>query len=263
MAGRVVRRGYRYAQLPEWIIYHPDLSDRAVRLFAALDRAAGSDDSCYPSRADLAAKLSCSVDTIDRAKAELVDAGALEVEHRTVCRPGQKPRHTSNLYYLNGDPPDQGGRIGAATSGGTPAATGSRTPAARGGRTDAAQTESHLERENYNDDDDVTETPPATSTSSSSDHPHWPLIAEAGLVAARVRVPAPRNPDAFATRAAQNILREQGHLLDRLIDARPDLDQAGLAFLLVTEGAQPSIDRARPVDISDPAWIPADELEVR
>lgn len=101
-------------------------------------------------------------------------------------------------------------------------------------------------------------------SSSSDPHPHWQLITEAAQVAARLRVPAPKNPDGYATQVAANILREQGWLIDDLIAARPDLDQAGLAHVLATDGASKAIqtaeDWAAPIPTDDPAWIPAEDL---
>lgn len=142
---RARRRGYRFGMTPEWVLFHPTLSDRAVRLFGVLDRHVGADDECWPSRARLAEIMGCSVDSIDRAKAELVAVEALTVEER---RTDAGDRDT-NLYVLQGDPPDLGTELvdGVGTTGGggrTGAATGGREGAARGGRTGAAWKESQV-----------------------------------------------------------------------------------------------------------------------
>lgn len=108
---RVRRRGYTFAQLPEWVLYHPDLSPRAVRLFAVLDRFAGDSDDCYPSRKKLAEKLACSPATVDRALAQLVKAGAVEVTRRR--RDAEDGGQTSNLYTLLGTDPSAKGAEGA------------------------------------------------------------------------------------------------------------------------------------------------------
>ena len=72
--------------LPEWLLDLP-LSDRAIRLYGVLglyaDRRTGH---AFPARKTLAARLRCSLNTLDRARDELVEAGALRVE----------PRHRDN-----------------------------------------------------------------------------------------------------------------------------------------------------------------------
>ena len=120
-----------WVQIPEWLL-NAEVSDRAVRLYAVLGRYADRDGKAFPSRRTLATKLRCSVDTVDRAKRELEDIGALTVEHRT----DEDGDPTSNLYTLHAQP---GGRIDAVTP--------PLTDAATGGRTDAAQNENHVERE--------------------------------------------------------------------------------------------------------------------
>lgn len=116
-----IHREYQFAIMPEWIVFHEGLSDRAVRLWAVLARHAGYDGSICPGRARLAALTGdCSTDSIDRAKTELIEAGALVVKHR--WEPGQQLPKTqrSNEYHLVDNPP------------------GSRTPAAINSRTRAA-----------------------------------------------------------------------------------------------------------------------------
>lgn len=146
---RAVRRGYRFGIIPQWVLYHPDLSDRAVRLFGVLDRHVGAEEACWPSRARLAELMGCSVDSVDRAKAELVAAQAITVERR-VTDAGDRD---TNLYVLYGDPPDGvedpvggPGDSSVDNRGGSrrAAATGGRRAAARGGRTGAAGKESQV-----------------------------------------------------------------------------------------------------------------------
>ncbi len=129
-----------FSVVPEWVI-DLEVSDRAVRLYAVLGRYA--DDAKHegwPSRSTLAKRLGCSVDSVDRAKDELVAAGALEVEHRT--KDNGEP--TSNLYrIIRSDP------AAVVPPLGTDAAT---QPQGDGGgsRTGAAQNENQ-EREPMND----------------------------------------------------------------------------------------------------------------
>lgn len=98
----ITRRGYTFAQLPEWVLLHPDLTDKAKLLFALLDRHAGADGDCFPSKRRLAEMLGCDTRTIIRAKDLLEQVGALEVQPRY-----DDGRQTSNLYILNGLPPEE------------------------------------------------------------------------------------------------------------------------------------------------------------
>jgi hypothetical protein len=107
-----------FAIVPIWVARHPDLSDRAVRMYATLagyaDNATGR---AWPSRARLAADLGCSTDSIDRAARELMLAGAVTVQKRF----GDDGQPIPNLWTIHRV--QQGGsRTGAAR--------GSRTPAA-------------------------------------------------------------------------------------------------------------------------------------
>ena len=213
---QVVRRGYLFAIIPEWVLYHPDLSDRAVRLFGVLDRFADADGTCYPSRSVLGARLGVSVDTVDRGLAELTTAQAVTVEKRyRPGREGEKARQTSNLYVLHGLPP------GAAD-----VRPGGRSAAGAGGRS-AAHNESHLEREpplgtSFQEDDDRA---PVGSSSSSEDLAIYRKAAEI-VVALGSGV---KDPDAYATKVALKMSRERRSLLAELRRCRPDLDDDGLA----------------------------------
>lgn len=120
-----------FSLIPEWVL-DLDVSDRAVRLYALLCRYA--DDGTgegWPSRTTLAKRLRCSVDSLDRAKVELVTAQALEVEHRQKAN-GEL---TSNLYrILRVDPAAEARPLG------TDAATWPQGDP-EGGRTGAAENE--------------------------------------------------------------------------------------------------------------------------
>lgn len=90
-----VRRRTPFATIPEWVV-QAEISSHAVRLWCALDRFAGLPHGAIPSRETLAREwLHTSTDTLDRAKAELIQIGALTVEER----PG-KP----NEYILEETP---------------------------------------------------------------------------------------------------------------------------------------------------------------
>ena len=94
-----IRADEYFAIVPEWVIL-ADVSANAVRLYALLNRFANSAGRAWPSRRTLAEMLRTSMATIDRAKDELVSAGALTVEHRT--NPAGDP--SSNLYTIHTRP---------------------------------------------------------------------------------------------------------------------------------------------------------------
>jgi hypothetical protein len=133
-----------FARVPESVLY-ADVSDRAVRLFAVIDRYAGDDGIAFPSRATLASRLRCSRDAIDRAVKELERAGAIE----KVARFDEAGDPTTNLYRVAARVrlPSRGGAATPPQARGD----GGRDGAARGGRDGAAQNESHLEREPLTD----------------------------------------------------------------------------------------------------------------
>ena len=85
-----------FAIIPEWVL-HADISSNAVRLYGVLNRFANSRGHAWPSRKTIAELMKVSVATIDRAKDELVELGALTVEARTT--PSGDP--SSNLYILH------------------------------------------------------------------------------------------------------------------------------------------------------------------
>lgn len=90
-----IRRRVPFAQIPEWII-KAEISSHAKVLWAALDRFAGLPHGAIPSRAMLAREwLHVSVFTLDRAKAELLEIGALTLE--------KSPGHT-DTYMLEEAP---------------------------------------------------------------------------------------------------------------------------------------------------------------
>lgn len=91
-----IRSTEYFAIIPEWVL-HADISSNAVRLYAVLNRFANSRGHAWPSRKTIAEIMRVSVATVDRAKEELVELGALSVEPRTT--PSGDP--SSNLYILH------------------------------------------------------------------------------------------------------------------------------------------------------------------
>ena len=94
----LVVRGGNFAMVPEWVLYHPDLSDGSVRLYAIISRFGHT--KSWPSRQRLATSLHISVDTIDRHIKLLKCVGALTVEAHIVNN-----AHSSNIYTLHWDNP--------------------------------------------------------------------------------------------------------------------------------------------------------------
>lgn len=71
--------GSPFAMIPEWLL-DSEISDRAVRVWCVLSRHASTEGKAWPGRPKLAERLGCSLASLDRAIAELVDAGAVSVE---------------------------------------------------------------------------------------------------------------------------------------------------------------------------------------
>jgi len=87
----------RFAIVDEWVI-NLDISDRAFKLYAVLARYADNNThKAFPSRETLATRLRCSKASVDRAVMELVDAQAIEKQHRA---------YNSVLYTVLVDSPE-------------------------------------------------------------------------------------------------------------------------------------------------------------
>lgn len=109
----------RWGAVPLWLL-ESDVSSHAIRIFALLHgRWADKENQAWPSRKTIADLIHASVDTVDRAIEQLVDAGAVTVEHRD----DDQGDPTSNRYTLRFLP------LGSRTL----APTSSRTLAARVG----------------------------------------------------------------------------------------------------------------------------------
>lgn len=132
-----VRKDLSFTQIPEWVLFHEQLSAQAVRLYGVLARYADKEGQSHYSRAKLAEAINVrSVDTVDRAVKELVEHAALTVEERF----DEAGDRTSNLYTVHVAPPEG---VAARMRLPTPkdAATRGRTDAA----TVAAQNPQELE----------------------------------------------------------------------------------------------------------------------
>jgi hypothetical protein len=88
--------GYRWATIPELVLYSPELSDRDKVIFGVLTRFSGLDGGAFPSRKTIADLLKTSVDTIDRGINSLINSGFVSVKKRD--RPNGS--RTTSLYVL-------------------------------------------------------------------------------------------------------------------------------------------------------------------
>lgn len=96
-----------FAVVPTWLL---DLCpSRAIHLYGILARYANAQQEAWPSRATLAARMGCSVDTVDRALGKLVGAGALTITRRWTAQ-GEP---TSSLYHVHVMP---GGHLGGVAA---------------------------------------------------------------------------------------------------------------------------------------------------
>lgn len=94
-SGNSVTIDNHFAQIPHWVLLK-SLSSNAIHLYVILVKYANwQSKEAYPSRATLANLMGCTVRTLDRAKDELVAAGALIYKKRFI---GNVP--TSNLYHV-------------------------------------------------------------------------------------------------------------------------------------------------------------------
>ena len=91
----------RFVCTPTWLL-DAGVSTRAIALYGILMSYADGRNQCWPSRKTLARRMRCSTDTVDRALAELRDAGALTIPQRVALDGGSM----TSLYQLIVEPPD-------------------------------------------------------------------------------------------------------------------------------------------------------------
>jgi GntR family transcriptional regulator len=87
-----------FEMIPHWLL-DEDISPQAIRLYLVLRRHGNRDGTSFPGRKHLAKQLHVSASTIDRAKAELTEVGAI-CERRRESEDGD---WTSNLYHVHWD----------------------------------------------------------------------------------------------------------------------------------------------------------------
>jgi hypothetical protein len=94
------RLGYRFAIIPEWVLYHPDLTPLAVRVYGCLARHGMDPDSCFPSHERIARLVGVDERSVARPVRQLVAVGAIAIRRRDV-----HGRRSTNGYWLAGDEP--------------------------------------------------------------------------------------------------------------------------------------------------------------
>jgi hypothetical protein len=129
----------RFSIVPEWVL-DAAISDAAVRLYAVLLRFGQTSGARMPARSTLARRMhKKSTDTIDRAMRELVECGAVVVQHR--YDGGQR---LTNKYLVHTSRPHDKGSSGSRMEAATPTAAGigaaaaTRAAQGEGGRMVAA-----------------------------------------------------------------------------------------------------------------------------
>lgn len=123
----------RFSIVPEWVL-DAVISDAAVRLYAVLLRFGHTSGARMPARSTLAQRMrKKSTDTVDRAMRELVELGAVVVQHR--FDGGQR---LTNKYLVRSSRPRDKGSSGSRMDAATPSAAVTRTAEGEGGRSVAA-----------------------------------------------------------------------------------------------------------------------------
>lgn len=77
----IVDRG-PFEMCPHWLLFDSRVSALAVRLYLVLRMHADVRGECFPSRQRLANLLHVSIPTVDKARQQLLDAGAISVTQR-------------------------------------------------------------------------------------------------------------------------------------------------------------------------------------
>jgi hypothetical protein len=141
-----------FAIVPEWVLWHPELSPGAVRLFGTLQRRTNEHDHAFPGRAWLAERCNVSKNTIDRWMGELVGVGAVDKRRRWDPEAGE---YLTSLYVLRMVGPSPAVGTSGPTREATPSHAGVESPhPADGDRSRALQGEpDQTDPESFTDED--------------------------------------------------------------------------------------------------------------
>lgn len=102
----MVQQERRFAMVPTWVIYHPELNHADVRVYATLSERAGRKRVAWPGHRRIAEDIGMSRSTVQAAIARLEAVGAVEVE---------ATRGLSHRYWLPQDRPDNRATTGPTT----------------------------------------------------------------------------------------------------------------------------------------------------
>lgn len=159
-----VKLGYKFAAIPEWILYSEHLEHVDVRVWGVLARYG---DDIRPSLNTIADAIHVSRDTVKRSVARLRDHGALWVERR-YDETGEPLPHR---YHLAGDTPVEGGRC-------TDAPTRTDAPGGRGTDAPTVGAPVHPKREQDNESKN-NENPPTPQGGTT------PAVSETAMIDAQ------------------------------------------------------------------------------
>jgi hypothetical protein len=81
-----------YAQMPHYVLSHPDLSPGDRELYAHLDTFWRDKDECWPKQETLAGKMGVSVCTVHRRAKKLAGAKLIEIKQQGLNRPNRYER---------------------------------------------------------------------------------------------------------------------------------------------------------------------------
>jgi hypothetical protein len=93
-----VERG-PFEMVPHWLLYEGKASALSIRLYLVLRQHANSTATCYPSRQRLSDLLRVSLPTLDRARAQLDEVGAICMRQRRT----QDQVWLPTLYHVHWD----------------------------------------------------------------------------------------------------------------------------------------------------------------
>lgn len=85
---------------PHWILFHHDLNPLSIRLYLVFRQHADAKGDSFPSRRRLADLLHVSLPTLDKARQQLIDVGALTMDRRK----GAGDEWLSCIYRVHWEP---------------------------------------------------------------------------------------------------------------------------------------------------------------
>lgn len=192
-----------FSIVPEWLLDHAEVTATEVYLYAVLGRYADKEGAAWPSRSTLAERMGCSVKTVDRAIANLVEYGALEVQHQKMR---DKKAYSSNLYrVIRADPTGLGSPVDVARGRDTGVARGRDTSVHL---TRTIENENHL-NESHAEEEERSLAPLATRNVPSAGRgerlkDHWlHFLSQLSSRAPALLSPV-QDPGAYASTSAQS-----------------------------------------------------------